>query len=362
MVVGAAAAGAQPAATEAATGAGAGAGADRVTVAVAAGGPGQGRIDWRALADRAPDLVLTLGDLISPPSAGGRDDPVAAVAQAYDRLGRTRDFRRLVAQVPMLAMWGGREYGAADLGRALPFRAEAKRLFLDFHAHLPDDTLRARPGLFYAATLGAPGRRVQILMLDTQWFRDPWAVAADGRVAADPGAERRLLGDLQWAWLDRRLAEPAQVRLLVSTLPVLPRDLAGARWAAMPAARLRLAHSLRASGAQGVVLVSAGPGFGAFYGHDGALGYPLVEMMIGPMRQASDHRATDPRARAENTAPGAPPAGPLRRSPALTGAQLGLVTVDWPAGQVTLTLDPLDGDGAEPVRRTLSLADLSVGR
>ena len=49
-----------------------------------------------------------------------------------------------------------------------------------------------------------------------------------------------MLGEAQWAWLAERLREPADLRLLVSSIQVLAEGHGWERWGNLPAERERL--------------------------------------------------------------------------------------------------------------------------
>src|SRR3712207_7177711 len=86
-------------------------------------------------------------------------------------------------------------------------KAQAQRLFLQFWDVPPGDPRAGREGVYHAETFGPEGQRVQVILLDTRYFRSPLR-PTDQRDA--PGKERYLpdddpaktmLGEAQWAWL-----------------------------------------------------------------------------------------------------------------------------------------------------------------
>ena len=93
-----------------------------------------------------------------------------------------------------------------------------------------DDPRRTRDGLYHAQALTVGTHRVQIIGLDLRWFRSPWrptderGAASKERYLPDADPTKTMLGDTQWRWLEAQLHEPADVRLLVSSIQCVVED------------------------------------------------------------------------------------------------------------------------------------------
>ena len=87
--------------------------------------------------------------------------------------------------------------------------------------------------------IGPPGNRVQIILLDTRYFRDDFRRSEKRSAGYIPDADRAksLLGSAQWAWLEAELRKPADVRLLVSSIQALTEDHGWERWGHLPRER-----------------------------------------------------------------------------------------------------------------------------
>lgn len=58
-------------------------------------------------------------------------------------------------------------------GRNTPKKKESQQLFLDFFEVPKDSPRRLQEGVFHSEIIGKPGQRVQIILLDTRYFRSP---------------------------------------------------------------------------------------------------------------------------------------------------------------------------------------------
>lgn len=120
-----------------------------------------------------------------------------------------------------------------------------------------------------------------------------------------------MLGEAQWSWLEQRLREPADVRLLVSSIHVLAESHGWERWGNLPLERQRL-----------IRLIAP---------------YPLVEVTASsfnrPRRDAREHDV-------------------LQLNEIVTDATFGLVRIDWRARQIMLELHA----GDDTTVRTLPVA------
>ena len=211
---------------------------------------------WSAVEACAPDLLLLLGDNIY----GDSDDP-AVLRAKWNRLASEEGFRRVRDGARLLATWDDHDYGRNDAGADYGPRAESQDAFLDFLGVPRDAPRRQRPGVWHAETFGPPGRRVQVILLDTRFHRSPLdklpvRVAGRGPYAPTTDRSRTVLGEEQWAWLARVLREPAEVRLLASSIQVLPDDHGWECWGNFPHERERLLASIAEAGAAGVVILS----------------------------------------------------------------------------------------------------------
>jgi alkaline phosphatase D len=345
---------------------------------------------WESVNHRRPDAWIWLGDTVyadSPAPEG--PTPAARARVALDRLPQL--YARQLAQpgyallrqrARILGTWDDHDYGMNDLGADWIGREEAQQHFLDFYGEPTDSPRRRRPGVYAAYRFGPPGRTIQVILLDTRYFRAPLlrgdsreADWVDGRrgpyvPSRDPNAT--LLGAEQWTWLEALLREPADLRLLVSSIQVIPDDHRFEKWGNFPQERRRLLRLLANTGEGGVVILSGDRHAGELSQFDPARepdgneldpGYPLLELTSSALTRSA------PTTFGGQLAASAPKAMVFRQElnrhrlgSLLPYNHFGLISVDWEAKDgptVTLALH-LD-HGEEVLRHRVPLASLRRG-
>jgi alkaline phosphatase D len=288
---------------------------------------------------KQPGLMLMLGDNVY---ADAEDE--ATLREAYATLGRREEWARLRAAAPMLATWDDHDYGRNDAGAEYPLREASQGIMLDFFGEPTDSPRRGRSGVYHAVTLGPAGRRVQVIMLDTRYFRGALRRGPIiGHYARSDDARETLLGEAQWAWLAEQLRRPAELRLLVSSIQLVGDDHDYERWDEFPHERERLLTLLRDTRASGVIVLSGDRHYAELSVLEGStVGYPLHDLTSSSL----------------NRPLGSAFEGNRRRvGPVVDSANFGSVEVDWAGGVITLRI--WDEHGVARVDHSLLLASLA---
>ena len=291
-----------------------------------------------------PDLFLYIGDNVYGDAKPG-DTVLPELRQAYEDLAYNAHFSAFNMAVPILATWDDHDYGASDGDGTFVGKEVSEKLFETFWR---DAALGGEhPGVYGARIFGPPGQRVQVILLDTRFFRSPFTKgppAPSGRdtYAPDPDPAKTMLGAAQWAWLAAELRKPAEVRLLVSSVQVLTESHAFDSWRPLPAERERLYRAIRESGAKGVVLLTGDQHVGALFRKAGATPYPLHELSTSALNMPSRNPDAT--------------IGPTQVGPIYAPENFGLIEIDWAGRRVDLSIRGLDG---APQRRiTIPFRDL----
>lgn len=114
------------------------------------------------------DLFVYLGDNIYADT-----EDMNVMRAKYRALADSRFHRGLLQRAPVLATWDDHDFGANDGGADYPKRREAQREFLEWLQVPADSPLRRREGVYDARVFGPAGQSVQVLLLDTRYFRSP---------------------------------------------------------------------------------------------------------------------------------------------------------------------------------------------
>ena len=233
---------------------------------------------WDAVLDYRPELFIFAGDNVYGDVSSGAMTELAA---AYAKAATIEGYGMVRAAAPVLATWDDHDFGANDGGADFPHKEAAKRLFLEFW-QIPDgDPRQARDGIYHAETFGPEGMRVQVVLLDTRTFRSPLRTAEQagapgkGPYAPDPDPAKTMLGPAQWSWLRAQLMQPAELRLIVSSVQVLAGEHGWERWGNLPAEQAKLFDLIAETGAAGVIFLSGDRHVGALYRRESAALRPL---------------------------------------------------------------------------------------
>jgi alkaline phosphatase D len=289
---------------------------------------------WDAILRYRPDLFIFAGDNVYGDLEPGASN---GLAEAYAKAARIEGYRKLRDTVPVLATWDDHDYGQNDAGGDFPYKEQAKSLFLDFWQVPEDDPRRRRDGVYEARSYGPDGMRLQVIVLDTRSFRSPLrrkpaGAPGPGPYAPDPDPTKTMLGEAQWAWLADQLRQPAELRLIVSSVQILAEGHGYEHWGNLPGERARLLELIASTGANGVILLSGDRHVGALYRLDEGVPYSLYEITSSGLNMFYA-AASEP--------------GPLRLGALYGRENFGTVDVDWWAGEVRLAVRALNG---EPVR------------
>jgi alkaline phosphatase D len=181
---------------------------------------------WKTIAGNNPDLFLFMGDNVQ--SSNPAQTPLA---EQYHKLDRIFEYRTFREKVPFMATWDDQDYGSKE--------------FLHYWAYVANSTSFGQKGIYHAKIIGPKKKQVQIMMLDTRTFR----TKADDTSAT-------ILGDTQWAWLEDQLKRPADVRMIVTSIPLIAAEAGKDKWANFPKERQRFFDLLKKTGVRNVVVFS----------------------------------------------------------------------------------------------------------
>jgi alkaline phosphatase D len=289
------------------------------------------------------DLFLFLGDNIYADTTNR-----VVMERKYHALKQSPFFQELRRKAPILGTWDDHDYGWNDAGAEYPMKVEAQTLFLDFFDVPADSPRRKQEGVYHAKRFGPEGKRVQVILLDTRYFRSPLLkgvntfVPRGGDYVPNPDRSMTILGEAQWKWLEEQLRIPAQVRIIASSIQFISEFSGAEAWANMPHEKERFLELLRKTQARGVVFVSGDRHWAELSKLEGALDYPLYDVTSSAMTQIH------PR--------GTPTPNRYRDHPVTYHEpNAGLITIVWEQSAPRLKLQVLDLEGKARIEREIRL-------
>ena len=276
------------------------------------------------------DIFLMLGDNVYGDSE--RED-LLELREAYDKQRQNLDSFNF--NFPVEAIWDDHDYGLNDAGKEYAYKEDAEQLFLDFWNIPQDDIRRTRPGLYFEWIEDIDGISVQMLFLDTRFFRDA-LLPTDERGA--PGKERYLtqtdtstsmLGDVQWSWLEQKMATEVDHRIIVSSIQFLAMGHGWEAWKTMPHERQRLIDLIDQSSSDSVLFISGDRHRGGLYQLTSTSGKNIVEMTSSSLNLSFTNDEE---------------AGPLRVGPTFVQENYGEMLLDKMTNKLTVNLKDNQGN------------------
>ena len=299
---------------------------------------------WRAILATKPDLFIFGGDNVYASRPPWHLDQLQ---KAYATQAAQEGFAQLRREVPHMAIWDDHDMGQNDGGAGFAHKQVAKDAFMSFWQLPANDTRRQREGLYQAFQIGPLGQRVQIILLDTRWFKSQPKVTDDRnapgkeRYVPDTDPKKTMLGAAQWQWLEMQLKQAADVRLIVSGIQVVADGHGWESWGNFPHELEKMRQLVQKTQAKGVIFLSGDRHIGAVYKSKTNTNYPLYELTSSGMTHAWAN---------------ANEAGPNRLGQLVTQNHFALIDFNWQQKQIQLGFQNTQGEWLK--RQSIDLSEL----
>jgi alkaline phosphatase D len=297
----------------------------------------------RTVLEWNPDLFIYLGDNIY-----GDTRDMVVLQQKYDKLAAIKDFQRLRKTVPVIATWDDHDYGENDAGKEYPFKAQSKDIFLKFWNEPAKSPRREHAGIYtsYRFTDDKIGRTLQVILLDTRTFRDQPLAAPftswRNEYLPDTDPDKTILGETQWAWLKQQLEQPADLRVIGSSIQFAHEYNGWESWTNFPRELMRMVKLIQTTKANGVVFISGDVHWGELSVLQPPGCYPLHDVTASGINR--DWDKLEPNRN--------------RYGKACMDFHFGMIEVDWSAASPRAQLRIHDMTGRARVRKSVRLSDL----
>ncbi len=303
---------------------------------------------WEAIVATQPDAFVFLGDNVYADTEDRRE-----MRKAYETLGAKSGYQALLATCPVYAIWDDHDYGVNDGGAEFPMREQAEEEFHRFFKTPEGADSRKRPGIYDVDYLkGEGGEVLQLVRLDTRYFRGPLVKLPEktplGRYERNLDESVTILGEAQWKWLAEVLEEPADLRVIATSIQFLPQDHRWELWENFPHERRKLLDLLRVKETGPVVFLSGDRHMGEIMklkvDDPASPGFPVYEITSSGLTNAGGGMRGEPNRH--------------RVSPTnFQKVNFGLMTVDWSTRDVILELRDVVGEVVDSYRVDLSAAE-----
>ena len=197
---------------------------------------------WDDIFLAKPEAWIWGGDIVYADS-----DDFGTIEKHYHRQLENQEYKRLTDSTKILATWDDHDYGMNDGGVTFSAKAKSQEALLNFLKVGQSDLRRDQEGVYYSEQIQTEGHTVEVILLDTRYFRSDLTKGTEGR-RYDPNYDEAatMLGDTQWVWLSHRLTtSTADLILLVSSIQFLSSEHGYEKWQNFPHERERLISLLK---------------------------------------------------------------------------------------------------------------------
>ncbi len=304
----------------------------------------------KTIVDRKPDLFIYLGDNVY-----GDTKDIQVLADKYSKLGNKATFQTLAKNVPLLSVWDDHDYGWNDAGKEYVLKEASKELFMDFWQVPQASPRRKHAGIYGSHSFSDGKHNLQVILLDTRTFRDPLKqnTRADlqrkgdqapqwkNQYQPDDSPDKTLLGVQQWEWLETVLAEPADLRIICSSIQFGHEYNGWESWNNLPKEQKRMVELIKKTKANGVVFISGDVHWGEINRRDFGT-YPLFDVTASGLTEQW-----------YNVEP-----SKFRVGEAVRENHFGMIQVDWTKKNPYVVMQVVDGEGVVRVANSVPLKSL----
>ncbi len=308
---------------------------------------------FNKISESGANLFMLIGDNVYAETE--EDDPeLKSLKSAYGMFADSKPFATLRKNMPVLVTWDDHDFGINDGGGDWPHKQASQDLYNHVWAIDEADERRSRDGVYYSRIVGPQGRRVQLILLDTRYFRTPLTKATNrlpdgGRYLPSGSDSQNMLGDTQWAWLEEQLKKSADVRIIATSIQMIADGHNWEAWRLLPREQMRFYQLLTRTKANGVVLISGDRHSAAIYRQIKHVPYPLWEVTASslnlPLTAIVKNIKTEP--------------GPFRIGQPYYDANFGIIDINWKTRDLILQI--LDGSGRVVLAANIGIDDLKAG-
>lgn len=210
---------------------------------------------WKPIIDNNPDVFIWGGDNVYSDTAD-----MEKMAADYNKVLTHPEYAALAKKTEIIGTWDDHDYGLNDGGVAWKMKDEAQQVFLDFLKVAEDEPLRAQKGVYHTKYYKTPKGSIKVILLDTRYFRSGLNKSTiEGRryEAWDETNEGTMLGDVQWAWLEKELEdESADFNLVVSSIQLLSHEHGWEKWGNFPSEVDKMINMVTTAKAKNILFVS----------------------------------------------------------------------------------------------------------
>lgn len=232
-----------------------------------------------------PDVFIFLGDNIY-----GDTEDMKVLAQKYQTLGAHKGFSKLKQTSELIAIWDDHDFGENDAGKEYPQKEASRKIMLDFWQEPKDSPRYHREGIYTSYMYGEDEQNVHVILPDLRWNRDALHEVSKtqylfkripnnmGPYQVSPDETASMLGEAQWQWLEQELLKPSAIKIIGSSLQLLPEFTGWESWANFPADRQRLLDFIAKHKIPGVIFISGDTHWGEVSKVQAHNGYHLWEV------------------------------------------------------------------------------------
>lgn len=214
---------------------------------------------WKTIEQNNPNLFIFSGDTLYASKPEQKPIP-----EQYRKLKLIPEYRSIREKVPFMAVWDDHDMGTNDGGANSPEKEIARTEFIKHWSYLKTTLPNGQKALYHSKIFGAKKQKVQVIMLDTRWDRSDLKKNTDEQkegepprpYVADTDKSKHFLSKEQWSWLEGELKKPADLRLLVSSIQVIPDDHNFEKWGNFPNEREKLFVLLQKTKAKNLIILS----------------------------------------------------------------------------------------------------------
>ena len=282
---------------------------------------------WKEIKAQNPEVFIMLGDNVY----GDTYRNIQKLERAYQN--QARAFEKAGLVFPFLAIWDDHDFGKNDGGAEYRLKDESQKLFLKFWDIPEADRRHRNRGLYFEEIIHSKEGTVQILMLDTRYFRSPLKrtpilkKSSLGRYKPDYDPDKTMLGQDQWKWLEVALKREADLRILGTSIQLLAEGHGWERWGNLPHERQRLLNLLAQNSNSNLIVISGDRHLGGIYSLRTKEGIELLEITSSSMNKPG-RNTNEP--------------DPLRMGGMYAGENFGIIRIDLQSRNANIELHGLN--------------------